>query len=73
MGTIEHRSKNTWRIGVQVKVAGKWQWVRVSLRMDPAHSEAVQRRDADYEGGANRMSLKEARAFYEMHSREEKA
>ena len=35
--------------------------------------DPVQRRDADYEGGANKMSLKEARAFYEIRSREEKA
>ena len=49
MGTVEKRGKNSWRIGAQVKVAGSWQWVRVSLRMDPALSEAVQRRDAERE------------------------
>ena len=49
MGTVEKRGKNSWRIGAQVKVAGSWQWVRLSLRMDPALSEAVQRRDAERE------------------------
>ena len=49
MGTIEKRGKNSWRIGTQIKVAGEWQWVRISLRMDPALSEAVQRRDAQRE------------------------
>ena len=47
MGTIEHRGKNSWRIGVQVKPSSGWQWVRIPLRMDPSHSEAVQRRDAE--------------------------
>ena len=46
MGTIEKRGKNSWRIGTQIKVGDSWQWVRVSLRMDPALSEDVQRRDA---------------------------
>ena len=49
MGTIEHRGKNTWRIGTQIKVNGQWQWVRVPLKMDPNLSEAVQRRDAERE------------------------
>ena len=49
MGTIEKRGKNSWRIGVQVKVAGQWQWIRIPLKMDPALSEAVQRRDAERE------------------------
>ena len=49
MGTIEHRSKNTWRIGVQVKTSSGWSWVRVPLRMDPALPEAVQRKRAERE------------------------
>lgn len=49
MGTIEHRSRNTWRIGVQVKTSSGWQWVRIPLRMDPELSEAVQRRRAEQE------------------------
>ncbi len=49
MGTIEKRGKNSWRIGTQVKVAGEWQWVRIPLRMDPALSEAVQRKQAERE------------------------
>ena len=49
MGTIEKRGKNSWRIGTQIKVGNQWQWVRLSLRMDPALSEAVQRRDAQRE------------------------
>lgn len=49
MGTIEHRGKNSWRIGVQVKIGNKWEWVRIPLRMDPAHPEEVQRRDAERE------------------------
>ena len=49
MGTIEKRGKNSWRIGTQIKVGNQWQWVRISLRMDPALSEAVQRRDAQRE------------------------
>ena len=49
MGTIEKRGKNSWRISTQIKVAGQWQWVRTTLKMDPALSEAVQRRDAQRE------------------------
>lgn len=49
MGTIEKRGKNSWRIGTQIKVGNQWQWVRISLRMDPALSEDVQRRDAQRE------------------------
>ena len=49
VGTIEHRGKNSWRIGAQVKVGGSWQWVRVSLRMDPDLPENIQRRDAERE------------------------
>lgn len=46
MGTVEKRGRNSWRIGTQVKTCGGWQWVRMTLHMDPALSEDVQRRDA---------------------------
>ena len=49
MGTVEKRGKNSWRIGTQVKVAGRWQWVRIPLRMDPALPEDAQRRQAERE------------------------
>ncbi len=49
MGTIEHRGKNSWRIGTQVKVGKDWQWIRIPLRMDPALSEDAQRRAAERE------------------------
>lgn len=49
MGTVEKRGKNSWRIATQVKVRGEWQWVRMTLRMDPALSEDVQHRDAKRE------------------------
>ena len=49
MGTIEHRGKNSWRIGTQVKIAGQWQWVRIPLRMDPDLTEAAQRSQAERE------------------------
>ena len=49
MGTVEKRGRNSWRIGTQVKIAGQWQWVRATLKMDPALSEDVQRRDAHRE------------------------
>ena len=49
MGTVEKRGKNSWRISTQIKVRNEWQWVRVTLRMDPELSEEVQRRDANRE------------------------
>lgn len=49
MGTVTKRGKNSWRIATQVKVGGEWQWIRFTLRMDPALSEAIQRRDAERE------------------------
>ena len=49
MGFVEKRGKNSWRICTQIKVRGRWEWVRVPLRMDPALSEDVQRRDANRE------------------------
>ena len=49
MGTVEHRGKNSWRIGTQVKIAGSWQWVRIPLRMDPELPEDAQRRAAERE------------------------
>ena len=49
MGTIEHRGKNSWRIGTQIKIGNDWQWVRVPLRMDPELPEDAQRRAAERE------------------------
>lgn len=49
MGTIEHRGKNSWRIGTQIKIGNDWQWVRVPLRMDPELPEDAQRRAAEKE------------------------
>lgn len=49
MGTVEKRGRNSWRIATQIKVRGEWQWVRMTLRMDQALSEDVQRRDAQRE------------------------
>lgn len=49
MGTVEKRGKNSWRISTQIKIGGRWEWVRTTLRMDPALSEDVQRRDANRE------------------------
>ena len=49
MGTVEKRGKNSWRIATQIKVRGEWQWVRMTLRMNPALSEDVQHRDAQRE------------------------
>ena len=49
MGFVEKRGRNSWRICTQVKVAGKWEWVRIPMKMDPALSEAVQKRDAERE------------------------
>ena len=49
MGTVEKRGKNSWRIATQIKVRGEWEWVRMTLRMDPALSEDVQHRDAQRE------------------------
>ena len=49
MGTVEKRGKSSWRISTQVKVNGQWEWVRMTLRMDPALSESVQKRDAERE------------------------
>ena len=46
MGFVEKRGRSSWRIGTQVKVRGEWQWVRMTLRMDPDIPEDVQRRDA---------------------------
>ena len=46
MGSVEKRGKNSWRISTQVKIAGRWQWVRATLHMDPDLPEDTQRRDA---------------------------
>jgi len=49
LGTVEKRGRNSWRIGTQIKINGGWEWVRVTLKMDPTLSEDVQRRDAKRE------------------------
>ncbi len=49
MGTIEKRGKNSWRIGTQVKIGDRWEWVRMKLRMDPDMPEEAQRREAKRE------------------------
>ena len=49
MGTIEKRGKNSWRIGTQVKIGERWEWVRMKLRMDPDMPEEAQRREAKRE------------------------
>lgn len=49
MGYVEKRGKNSWRICTQVKTVSGWEPVRMTLKMDPALSEAVQRRDAERE------------------------
>lgn len=49
MGTVTKRGANSWRIATQVKVGKEWQWVRMTLRMDPALSESVQQREAEKE------------------------
>ena len=49
MGIVEKRGKNSWRIGTQIKVRNEWEWVRMTLRMDPSLPEDIQRRDAQRE------------------------
>jgi len=49
VGTVEKRGRNSWRIATQVKVRGEWEWVRMTLRMDPDLPESIQRRDAQRE------------------------
>lgn len=49
MGSVEKRGKNSWRLSTMVKIHGKWQSMHLTLRMDPALSEAIQRRDAERE------------------------
>lgn len=49
MGTIEKRGKNSWRIGTQVKIGDRWEWVRMKIRMDPDMPEEAQRREAKRE------------------------
>ena len=50
MGYIEKRGKNTWRISTHTKtVSGKTEHIHVTLHMDPALSESVQRQDAQRE------------------------
>lgn len=47
MGTIEKRGKDSWRVGVQVKTPAGWKWVRRTVHINPALSEARQRKEAD--------------------------
>lgn len=49
MGTVAKRGKNSWRISTRIKVSGDWQWVRMTLHMDPELPESVQRREAERE------------------------
>lgn len=49
MGTVEKRGKNSWRICTMVKTNGKWEPVRMTLRMDPEVPESIQRREAERE------------------------
>ena len=45
--SIEHRGKNSWRIGVKVDTGSGWEWIRETLRMSPGMSEARQRKEAE--------------------------
>lgn len=49
MGAIEKRGKNTWRISAWTKTDSGPQQVRMTLHMDPAIPESVQRQDAQRE------------------------
>lgn len=49
MGTIEKRGRNSWRIGTQIKIGNSFQWIRITLRMDPDLPEDAQRREANRE------------------------
>ena len=50
MGYVEKRGKNTWRITTHyTSAAGTREVARMTLHMDPALSEAIQRRDAERE------------------------
>lgn len=48
MGSIERRGPGSWRVGVQVTGDdGRRKWIRRTLRMSPALSDAQQRRQAE--------------------------
>lgn len=49
MGTVTKRGKNSWRIATQYKTAHGWEWMRLTLHMDPELPESVQKRDAERE------------------------
>lgn len=46
--SIEHRSKNTWRVGIKVLApSGTWEWIRETVKMPEGMSEAKQRKEAE--------------------------
>lgn len=47
MGNIEKRGKNTWRVGTQVLTDTGWAWVRRTIHLPGALSEAKQRKEAE--------------------------
>lgn len=49
MGSIEHRGKNTWRVGVQVATETGRDWVRRALKYPDTMSEEQQREAAEVE------------------------
>ncbi len=49
MGYVEKRGKSSWRICTEIRTSSGWEPVRVTLRMDPALPESVQKRDAERE------------------------
>ena len=49
MGTVEKRGKNSWRISTQIKTDHGWEWVRMTLHMDPSIPQDVQHQDAQRE------------------------
>ena len=57
MGTVEKRGKNSWRISTRIKTDRGWEWVRMTLHMDPAHPEDIQRQDAQRELAQLELSL----------------
>ena len=40
MGTVTKRGKNSWRIATQYKTAHGWEWMRLTLHMDPELPES---------------------------------
>lgn len=47
MATIEHRSANTWRVGVRTSVEEGRRWIRQTLTFPASMPEAEQRRQAE--------------------------